>query len=58
MPHFERIFSNLEFDSFQEYLGERMYHTWNRNQTTTSLRDFEEEEEEEELERKEEMPII
>lgn len=49
MPHFERIFSHLEFDTFQEYLGERMYHLW--SQYGLPLRDEDEE-------GKEEMPIV
>lgn len=31
MPHFVRIFGSLEFATFQEYLGERMYHLWSRH---------------------------
>lgn len=28
LPHFERIFSSLDFSNIQEYLGEKMYHLW------------------------------
>ena len=49
LPHFERIFSHLEFDTFQEYLGEKMYQSWSRH----ALIFFREEE----FEGKEEMPI-
>lgn len=31
MPHFERIIGSLEYDTFQEYLGERMFQVWSRN---------------------------
>ncbi len=31
MPHFERIIGSLEYDNFQEYLGEQMFHVWSRH---------------------------
>lgn len=31
LPHFERLFSALEYSNFQEYLGERMYSLWTRD---------------------------
>lgn len=31
LPHFERIFSDLDFCNFQEYLGERMYNVWTKD---------------------------
>lgn len=48
LPHFERIFSHLEFDSFQEYLGEKMYQTWSKNARNDK----------EEFDFKEEKPIL
>lgn len=31
LPHFERIFSDLDYCNFQEYLGERMYSVWTKD---------------------------
>jgi hypothetical protein len=31
LPHFERIFSELEYCNFQEYLGEKMYNLWTKD---------------------------
>jgi hypothetical protein len=31
LPHFERIFSDLEYCNFQEYLGEKMYNLWTKD---------------------------
>lgn len=33
LPHFERIFSTLEFSNIQEYLGEKMFHLWKYSAT-------------------------
>lgn len=52
MPHFDRIFSHLEFDTFQEYLGEKMYRTWKRYAALS--RDDDDDDDE----NKEEMPIV
>ena len=37
MPHFERIIGSLEYDNFQEYLGERMFQVWSRDARFASV---------------------
>lgn len=46
MPHFERIIGSLEYDNFQEYLGEQMFRVWSRHARHATIPDEPEEIEE------------
>lgn len=37
MPHFERIIGSLEYDNFQEYLGQQMFRVWSRGARYASI---------------------